>query len=30
MLMKNLEGYMSIDPSSSAGKTLAAVDDAIL
>lgn len=28
-LMKNIEGYMSIDPSATAGKALATIDDAI-
>lgn len=29
-LMKNIEGYMSVDPSATAGKTLATLDDAII
>lgn len=29
-LMKNIEGYMSVDPSATAGRALATIDDAIL
>lgn len=30
MLMKNVEGYMTIDPSSPAARTLATIDDAVI